>query len=176
MNTFARSLVVVAITAVSAKYVYADTAATLSGIVEARKERGIQGAEIRIAGQDTNRVGKVRTDSAGRYSYTALETGRYDVTLLIGGKVQASVNSVQTTSGEVQVLNFDLEKGVTIPFAKGKHFAKTSDLGTWREVEGDTRSIPAGMAERLTNKPNAVLRLMQRNSGVVANQAGASGR
>jgi len=176
MNTFARSLVVVAITAVIAKYVYADTAATLSGIVEVGKERGVRGAEIRITGRDVNRVGKVHTDSTGRYSYGALETGSYDVTLLIDGKVQASVNNFQTKSSEVQVLNFDLEKGVAIPFAKGKHFAQTSDLGTWRELGTDTRTIPAGMAERLANRPNAVLHDMQRNSAVVTSQTDSSSR
>lgn len=140
--------------------------AGLSGIV--RNSSGpIQGAEIRIEGSDTNRIGKVHTTANGHYNYPELEAGSYAVTLVINGVTKASISNVRTKAGETQTLNFEVLRGSQVtPFAPGKHYVwipstTGTHLGHWAEVEGDGKGMPVGMAERLNNEGNALVRQLQ---------------
>jgi hypothetical protein len=141
--------------------------ATLSGTVKGAAGRPIQGAEIRIQGKDANRIGRIHTDASGHYSYPALETGSYNVTLVVDGAVKASINSVRTKAGEIQTLNFDLQGGSAArPCAKGKHYVWVpkqtgTHRGDWMEVENDGKAMPIGMSERLNNQGNALVNEIQ---------------
>jgi len=144
--------------------------AGLSGIVKDSSGRPIQGAEIRIQGSDANKIGKIHTTANGRYHYPELEAGTYTVALLVNGVTKATINNVRTKAGETQALNFEILKGsFATPFAPGKHYVwiplqTGSHLGTWAEVEGDGQGMSVGMAERLNNQGNALVRHIQ-NSG-----------
>jgi Carboxypeptidase regulatory-like domain len=144
--------------------------AGLSGIVKGSSGQPIQGAEIRIQGSDANKIGKIHTAANGRYHYPELEAGTYSVALLVNGVTRATINNVRTKAGETQTLNFEILKGsFATPFAPGKHYVwiplqTGSHLGTWAEVEGDGQGMPMGMAERLNNQGNALVRHIQ-NSG-----------
>ena len=141
--------------------------ATLSGIVKGVSGRSIQGAEIRIQGKDANKIGRIHTDANGHYSYPALETGTYNVTLVVDGAVRASINNVRTKAGEIQTLNFDLQSGATArPFAKGKHYVWVpsqtgSHLGMWVEVDESAKEMPLGMQERMRWSGSALARQIQ---------------
>jgi hypothetical protein len=145
--------------------------AGLSGIVKDSKGQPVQGAEIRIQGSDANKIGKIHTTANGGYHYPELEAGTYNVTLVIDGVTKASINNVHTKAGETQTLNFEVLKGSrATPFAPGKHYVWVpqqtgSHLGTWAEVEGDGKGMPVGMAERLNNQGNALVRQIQTRSG-----------
>ncbi len=160
MKTLASVLAVVSISWFSSPSANADAVATLRGIVKDAKGQPIQGAEVRIMGKDINKVGKVHTDASGRYSYPGLETGTYNVTLVVGGTTKASINNVRTQLGEVQTLNFELQGGASArPFAKGRHYvwipATTgTHLGRWVETTDDAASISTGMREHLANQGN----------------------
>jgi hypothetical protein len=148
--------------------------AGLSGIVKDSLGQPIPGAEIRIQGSDPNKIGKIHTTANGRYNYPELEAGTYSVSLVVDGVTKASISNVRTKAGETQTLNFEVLKGSrATPFAPGKHYVwipmqTGSHLGTWAEVEGDGKGMPVGMAERMNNQGNALLRQIQ-NSG---NQGG----
>ena len=141
--------------------------AGLSGVVADSSGRPIQGAEIRIQGSDANKIGKIHTTANGRYSYPELEAGTYSVTLLVGGVTKAAIMNVRTRAGETQTLNFEILKGSRVtPFAPGKHYVWVpsttgTHLGHWAEVEGDGKVMPVGMAERLNNRGNALVRELQ---------------
>jgi Carboxypeptidase regulatory-like domain len=141
--------------------------AALSGIVKDTKGQPLAGAEIRIQGSDANKIGKVYTKADGRYSYSALEAGTYQVSLLVDGMTKASIRNVGTKSGENQTLNFDLVKPAGArPYAQGKHYVWVpqqtgTHLGDWMEVEGDGKGMPIGMQERLNNQGNALARSIQ---------------
>ena len=143
--------------------------AALSGIVKDTKGQPLPGAEIRIQGSDANKIGKVYTKADGRYSYSALETGTYQVTLIINGATKASIRNVGTKTGENQTLNFELTKpSAARPYAQGKHYVWVpvqtgTHLGDWMEVEGDGKGMPVGMQERLNNQGNALARSIQRS-------------
>jgi protocatechuate 3,4-dioxygenase beta subunit len=145
--------------------------ATLSGTVRDAAGKPLQGAEIRIQGNDANKIGKIHTGANGHYSYPALETGTYNVTLAIAGITKASINNVRTTAGENQTLNFDLQKAKpTRPALQGKHYVwipsqTGSHLGTWVEVDDDAKAMSTGMEERMRWSGNALARHIQTNGG-----------
>ena len=141
--------------------------AGLSGTVKDSKGQPIQGAEIRIQGSDANKIGKIHTTANGRYHYPELEAGTYNVTLVIDGVAKASINNVTARAGEIQTLNFEIQRGsLAKPFAPGKHYVwipweTGSHLGHWAEVENDGKIMPSGMAERLNNQGNTLLKQIQ---------------
>jgi hypothetical protein len=143
--------------------------AGLSGIVKDSKGP-VQGAEIRIQGSDANKIGKIHTAANGRYNYPELEAGMYGVSLIVDGVAKASISNVTTKAGETQTLNFEILKGSrATPFAPGKHYVwipstTGSHLGIWAEVEGDGKGMAVGMAERMNNQGNLMVRHIQ-NSG-----------
>jgi Carboxypeptidase regulatory-like domain len=170
MKMLIRVLAVVSISGLLSVTSRADAVATLNGVVRDAKGAPLHGAEIRIVGSDASKVGRIHTDGAGRYSYAGLETGTYNVTLIVAGVTKASINNVRTKSGETQTLNFDLQGTAGArPFGQGRHYVWVplqtgSHLGTWAEVESDGRALPSGMTERLSNEGNAFVRKIQ-NTG-----------
>jgi protocatechuate 3,4-dioxygenase beta subunit len=179
MINVARIFLIVAVSWFVSPHLYAaDAVATLRGVVRDPKGQPLQGAELRIQGSDANKIGKVHTDAQGRYSYPGLETGEYSVTLVVAGVTKASISNVKTQTGEVQTLNFDLQKGAAAkPFTKGKHYVWVpsqtgTHLGTWMEVENDGKLMASGMAERLNNQGNVLARQIQSNSAAMPNSSG----
>jgi Carboxypeptidase regulatory-like domain len=176
MKTFARLSLVLLVSFAFIYRVHADAVATLYGTVKDAKGQPVQGAEIRIQGSDPNKIGKVHTDAKGRYSYAGLETGTYSVVLVVAGKTKASIGNVSTKSGEAQSLNFDLQGAAQArPFTKGKHYVWVpsvtgSNLGEWLEVENDGKQMPSGMAERLNNQGNNLVRQLQLRGADMPNQ------
>ena len=167
MKTLARILIVIAVSWVTAPLLHAEGVATLQGIVKDAHGQSLPGAEIRIQGRDANKIGKVRTDAHGRYSYPGLETGTYSVALIVDGATKASIGNVKTQVGEVQTLNFELRAGAMArPFTKGKHYVwipsqTGSHLGMWVEVDEESKGMPSGMAERMRWQGNALARHIQ---------------
>jgi len=167
MKTLPRIIAVIALSLFVSPRLHANAMATLYGTVKDAKGQPVQGAEVRIQGSDANKIGKVHTDSKGHYSYPGLETGTYSVSLLIAGATKASISNVRTKNGEAQSLNFDLQNGAAAkPFTKGKHYVWVpsqtgTHLGQWMEVEDDGKTMPSGMAERLNNQGNNLVRQLQ---------------
>ena len=139
----------------------------LSGEVKYSSGQPIQGAVVHIQGRDPDKIGKIHTTANGHYSYRELEAGTYNVSLVVDGVTKASIKNVTTRAGEIQTLNFEIQRGsLAKPFAPGKHYVwiaweTGSHLGHWAEIENDGRIMPTGMAERLNNQGNALLRQMQ---------------
>ena len=165
MKTFFRAVVVFASLCLMLRAGAGE--AGLSGIVKDSSGRPIQGAEIRIQGRDSNKIGQIHTTANGHYNYPELETGAYNVTLVVDGVTKASINNVTTRAGEIQTLNFEVQKGsLAKPFAPGKHYVwipseTGSHLGHWAEIENDGKIMPSGMAERLNNQGNVLMKQIQ---------------
>jgi hypothetical protein len=167
MNTLIRTIILVLISFPLAFKAPADSVATLYGTVTDAKGQPLQGAEIRIQGSDPGKIGRVHTDANGHYSYRELETGTYNVALIVNGAVKASINNVETRASQMEALNFELLRGAAAkPFAKGKHYVwmpagqiTGSHLGNWVEVNSE-KPMPTGMQERLRNQGNSIVREM----------------
>ena len=140
--------------------------ATLEGIVNDASGRALQGAEIRIQGSGS-KIGIVHTDARGHYAYPALETGAYEVSLVVNGVVKASIKNVKTQVGQTQTLNFDIHRGAEKPFARGKHYVWVpaseltgTHIGAWIEVD-DSFKPSTGAQERMRNEGNSFIREFQ---------------
>lgn len=156
---------VVSLAFLSAAPVARAGVATLEGIVKDASGHPLQGAEIRIQGSD-DKVGIVHTDASGRYSYPALETGTYRVSLVVRHVVKASIRNVKTESGHSETLNFALQSGVGAqPFGNGTHYVwvpandqSGTHLGSWVESSDDTSRTPNGMRNRMNDAGNSFVR------------------
>ena len=170
MKTLIRVLIVVFASLCLMLRVQAGEAG-LAGVVKNSSGQPVQGAEIRIQGSDTNKIGKIHTTANGRYNYPELEAGTYSVTLVLDGVTKAAISNVRTKAGETQTLNFELLKGSrATPFAPGKHYVWIPEttgthLGHWAEVEGDGKGMAIGMQERLNNQGNTLVREIQTRTG-----------
>jgi hypothetical protein len=168
MSILSRVVAVVSIAFFFALPMHGAGLATLEGIVRDVNGHPVQGAAIRIQGTDPSKVGIVHTSANGQYSYPALETGTYRVTLEINHQVKASITNVKTTTGQTETLNFDLRKGDAAPSATGRHYVwipagqiTGSHLGAWVEVDDNSKPLSIGMQERMSWQGNAQARAMQ---------------
>jgi Carboxypeptidase regulatory-like domain len=175
MKILMRLIIVVLVSFVLSLKAHADAVATLYGTIKDANGKAIQGAEIRIQGSDANKIGKIHTDANGHYSYPGLETGTYNVTLVVNGVTVASINNVRTKNGESQSLNFDFQsKAGARPFAKGKHYVWVpsqtgSHLGAWVEVDDSAKEMPIGMQERMRWSGSALARQLQDKGSAMPN-------
>ena len=144
--------------------------AGLSGVVRYSSGQPIQGAVIHIRGRDPNKIGTIHTTAKGHYSYPELEAGTYNVSLVVDGVTKASIKNVTTRAGEIQTLNFEIQRGsLAKPFAPGKHYVwiaweTGSHLGHWAEIETDGKVMSIGMAERVNNRGNDFVRYIQNSA------------
>ena len=165
MSILSRIVAVVSFALLCAAPVARAGMATLEGIVKDASGQPLQGAEIRIQGNDA-KVGIVHTDFRGHYAYPALESGTYQVTLLVNRVSKASITNVKTETGRTETLNFALQGGAgATPFTKGRHYVwiPASDLsgthlGKWVEITNDGSKSPNGMRERMNNQGNALVK------------------
>ena len=147
--------------------------ATIEGMVTDDKGQALQQAQIRIEGREGSGLNQViKTDGRGHYSYSGLSSGTFKVTLLVDGKVKASIANVMAEVGQTEKLNFSLKKSAAArPTAAGKHYvwvpsSTGSQLaGSWVEINDDPTKLPVGMKDRLDWKANATLRQIQANAG-----------
>src|SRR6267378_1235354 len=111
----------------------------LEGTVRDGNWHPIKNAIVRIeARQGDKFANTAKTDAKGHYSFDNLDAGTYSVTLLVDGRVKASINNATTKSGEMRRLNFDLTGRygakathlVYIPVEKGSNLS-----GHWVDVD-----------------------------------------
>jgi len=162
MSMLSRIVPVVSLAFLFAAPVARAGVATLEGIVKDASGRPLPGAEIRIQGNDA-RVGVVHTDARGHYAYPALETGTYQVTLVVDHVTKAAIRNVKTEVGHTETLNFALQGGKAQPFSTRHYVWIPGDqrigthLGAWVEVDNGT-NIQPGMQQRMNDRGNSTIR------------------
>lgn len=148
--------------------------ATIEGTVTDDKGQALSQAQVRIEGREGSGLNQiVRTDARGTYRFTGLSDGTFRVTLMVDGKVKASIANAMAQAGQVEKLNFSLKKAAMAkPSAAGKHYvwvpAPTGSqlAGSWVEVDDKpNRKLPVGMKDRMDWNGNAAVRHIQSNAG-----------
>ena len=149
----------------------------LEGIVRDANGRALSGAEIRIAMPENGSVLKAaRTDGRGRYHAGDIQASVYQVSLVIGDQVKASIKNVRIDPTDATQLNFELKSGSVTPQAKGKHYVfKPSDTGTnirgrWVEVDQKGNANFAENERITRGNGGSIVKTIQENSGTVRNQ------
>lgn len=152
---------------------FAAASATIEGLVTDEKGRQLQQAQIRVEGREGSGLNQlVRTDARGHYSVSGLSNGTFRVSLIVNGETKACIANVRAEIGQVETLNFALNRTAAArPAAQGKHYvwvpsATGSQLaGSWVEINDDPKKLPVGMKDRMDWRANSVLRQIQANAG-----------
>ena len=85
--------------------VFAGTS-VIEGVVKDATGRPIKGADVRIEAKNFSKI--LKTDARGHYVTDGLAVGTYMVTLVINGRVKASIPDAKTQVDKPTQLNFDL--------------------------------------------------------------------
>lgn len=128
----------------------------LEGTVRDGNLNPIKNATVRIEPKQPDKFpSTTKTDANGHYSFDNLDAGTYRVTLLVDGKVKASINNATTKSGEMRRLNFDLTGRygarathlVYLPDEKASHLG-----GHWVDVDrlGRTNNVSVDNIQTLS--------------------------
>jgi hypothetical protein len=136
----------------------------LEGIVKDANSRPVANAEMHIDAKDGVTKSKiVKTDGNGRYACPDLPAGDYQVTLLVGGAVKASISNSTVRTGKATALNFELKSAnaakapqkphthmVYVPTETGTHLG-----GRWVEVNDNGDNAAALANDTGTHKADA---------------------
>ena len=82
---------------------------TIEGVVKGQDGKPVEKAEVQILRTDIKGSYKTKTDKKGHYLYMGLPMGKYDVSIVVDGKVMDSMKNVSTRPGDPIPVNFDLK-------------------------------------------------------------------
>ena len=143
---------------------------SVEGVVKDSSERSVKGADVRI--EATNFLKTVKTDGNGHYMCDGLVVGAYKVTLLVNGRVKATILDAKTQAGKATQLNFKLT-GKMVSAKKRTHMVwvppdlSTHIGGRWVEVDEDGNVVNnTGFSSVETTRGPAVQQTVIRVSGV----------
>jgi|SRR5437870_5785959 len=91
---------------------WAAGTSALEGIVKDPNGRPIKGADVRIEAKNFSKI--VKTDANGHYIADRLTVDTYKVTLVINGRVKASILDAKTQLDKPTRLNFDLTEKTSL--------------------------------------------------------------
>src|SRR5437660_63542 len=105
---FARVLSVFALTLAP---VWAQSASTVSGQVTDQQNAVVIGAEIRLVDLETSTVRSTLSNETGRYSFTNVTPGTYDITFSKPGFSQSKIPAQKVEVGLALTANISLQVG-----------------------------------------------------------------
>jgi hypothetical protein len=135
---------------------------SIEGVVRGPDGKALKDAEVRVEGKDKKFVATTKTDTRGHYSST-LSPGVYQISVVVAGAVQSSVN-VKTTTTKSRI-DFDLKPEgakkvkhyVWVPAPTGSHMGSG-----WVEVDDGGNAAPGALNSQTA--PGELAREMQRRS------------
>src|SRR5215831_2927161 len=99
---------------------------TIEGIVKGPDGKPVEKAEIQLVRTDIKGNYKTKTDKKGHYLYMGLPMGKYDISVVVDGKVADTLKNVSTRPGDPIPANFDLKNNE----AEKQAMAKAIETGT----------------------------------------------
>src|SRR3954462_3015334 len=103
---------------------------TIEGIAKDPTGKPIEKAEIQIVRTDIKGSYKTKTDKKGHYLYMGLPMGKYNVDVLVDGKVLDAMKGVSTRPGDPIPVNFDLKATQADKAQQQAQMAKAIETGT----------------------------------------------
>ena len=111
---------------------------SVEGVVKDPTGRPIKAADVRIEAKNFSKT--IKTDTSGHYICDGLGVGTYKITLVVNGKVKASILDAKTQAGKATHFNFNLT-GNMVSTKKNTHMVyvppsvETHIGGRWVEVD-----------------------------------------
>ena len=109
----ALGLAIACLTLLSPRTAHGQASAGITGTVTDSTGAVVANAQVSITNQDTSRVVKTVTSSAGTYSFKGLDPGRYTVTIQSTGFKKAVQRDVTIEVSTTASIDFTLEPGAT---------------------------------------------------------------
>ena len=139
----------------------------LEGLVKDPTGRPIKGADVRIEAKNFSKV--VKTDAKGHYVADGLGVDTYKVTLVVNGKVKASILDAKTQLNKATQLNFGLT-GKAASAKKRTHMVWIApDINTgigrgrWVEVDDNGNIVGTTGASNVETGREPVVQAMELN-------------
>jgi Carboxypeptidase regulatory-like domain len=98
---------------------------SVEGVVKDPTGGPIKAADVRIEANNFSKT--IKTDTSGHYICDGLGVGTYKITLVVNGKVKASILDAKTQAGKATQLNFNLTGNMVSPKIDNTGF---SNVGT----------------------------------------------
>jgi tetratricopeptide (TPR) repeat protein len=102
---------------------------TIEGVVKGQDGKPVEKAEVQIVRTDIKGSYKTKTDKKGHYLYMGLPMGKYDITVVVDGKVADAMKGVSTRPGDPIPVNFDLKATQADNAAKQAQMTKAIETG-----------------------------------------------
>ncbi len=113
---------------------WAQTGATLSGVVSDQTGAGLPEAKVTIKNVDTGATRTSATDGAGHYQESGLPAGRFDIRAAKQGFADETRTGVSLAAGQNVTVDIQLQKSTTDACTSGHEFATTDCTLSWHGI------------------------------------------
>jgi predicted porin len=113
---------------------WAQTGASLSGVVTDKTGAPIPDVAVTIKNVDTGATSTSTTDGAGRYQASGLPPGRFEIRLAKHGFADETRTGVSLAGGQEATVDIQIHSSTPDPCASGREFATTDCTLTWHGI------------------------------------------
>jgi predicted porin len=120
--------------AVGAYPAWAQTGASLSGVVTDQAGRGLADVEVTIKNLDTAETRTIPTDGGGRYQALGLPQGRFEIRAAKHGFADETRAGISLAAGQDATVDIKMQSKSPDACASGREFATTDCTLTWHGI------------------------------------------
>src|SRR5271156_5209335 len=135
MRDAARFLVVfVLCLAMGASPAWAQTGASLSGVVTDQNGTALRNVAMKIKNVDTGATRTVTTDGSGHFQASGLPAGRFEIRAAKPGFADQTLTGIGLAAGQDSAVDIKMQRNTPDPCASGHEFATTDCTLTWHGI------------------------------------------
>jgi predicted porin len=113
---------------------WAQTGASLSGVVTSQTGAALSNVAVTIRNADTGETRMVATDAGGRYQASGLPPGRFDIRAAKQGFAEETHVGVSLAVGQSATVDIKMQPRTPDPCESGHEFATTDCTLTWHGI------------------------------------------
>ena len=114
--------------------VWAQTGASLSGVVTSQTGAALPGVAVTIKNVDTGATRTVTTDGGGRFQESGLPPGRFEIRAAKHGFADEARTAISLAAGQDATVDIKMQSSTPDACASGHEFATTDCTLTWHGV------------------------------------------
>ena len=113
---------------------WAQTGASLSGVVTDQTGAPLPDVAVTIKNADTGETRTIATDGAGHYQASGLPPGRFDIRAAKQGFADETRTGINLADGQDATVDIKMQRSTPDPCASGHEFATTDCTLTWHGI------------------------------------------
>jgi predicted porin len=134
LTLFITSLLVCVIATMATFPAFAQTAASLSGVVTDQTGAALRDVAVTIRNIDTGAKRTITTDGAGRYQASGLALGSFEIHAAKQGFGDVTLTGISVAAGQDTSVDVKMQRSTPDACASGREFATTDCTLTWHGV------------------------------------------